>query len=369
MSEANYRAFNFNAGPSALPLEVLETAQKELVNFQDTGMSIMELSHRSPEYEAVHNAAINRLKKLYSIPENYEVLFVQGGASTQFATIPMNFLQAGTRASYIMTGSWSEKAIKEAKLFGDTKELASSKLDQYRYIPQVIASDIDGTDAYIHLTSNNTIYGTQWHQFPNIGDIPLIADMSSDIMSKPIDIEKFDLIYAGTQKNLGPSGVTVVIIKKELLQKANSTISTMFNFNTHADKNSLYNTPPTFGIYMLGEVLKWIEKQGGLQTIAKQNAEKASYIYDTIDNSNGFYMGHAEKDSRSLMNITFNLQSEELEKQFLTEAKEAGFVGLNGHRSIGGCRASTYNAVTKEACVALSTFMKEFQQKNNGERA
>src|SRR5690625_1158566 len=238
MSEANYRAFNFNAGPSALPLEVLETAQKELVNFQDTGMSIMELSHRSPEYEAVHNAAINRLKKLYSIPENYEVLFVQGGASTQFATIPMNFLQAGTRASYIMTGSWSEKAIKEAKLFGDTKELASSKLDQYRYIPQVTSSDIDGTDAYIHLTSNNTIYGTQWHQFPNIGDIPLIADMSSDIMSKPIDIEKFDLIYAGTQKNLGPSGVTVVIIKKELLQKANSTIPTMFNFNTHADKNS-----------------------------------------------------------------------------------------------------------------------------------
>src|SRR5699024_6883195 len=231
-----------------------------------------------------------------------------------------------------------EKAIKEAKLFGDTKELASSKLDQYRYIPQVTSSDIDGTDAYIHLTSNNTIYGTQWHQFPNIGDIPLIADMSSDIMSKPIDIEKFDLIYAGTQKNLGPSGVTVVIIKKELLQKANSTIPTMFNFNTHADKNSLYNTPPTFGIYMLGEVLKWIEKQGGLQTIAKQNAEKASYIYDTIDNSNGFYMGHAEKDSRSLMNITFNLQSEELEKQFLTEAKEAGFVGLNGHRSIGGCR-------------------------------
>lgn len=364
MTEAHKRAFNFNAGPSALPLEVLETAQKELVNFQGTGMSIMELSHRSPEYDAVHNQAMDRLKKLYAIPANYEVLFIQGGASTQFATIPMNFLQKNSEASYIMTGSWSEKALKEALLFGDAKELASSKADQYRYIPKIKVENINQSSSYVHLTSNNTIYGTQWHQFPNTGDIPLIADMSSDIMSKPIDMEKFDLIYAGAQKNLGPSGVTVVIIKKDLLNKANKHIPSMFDYNTHAEKNSLYNTPPTFGIYMLGEVLKWIEGQGGLQAIAERNEEKANLIYNAIDNSNGFYVGHAEKASRSLMNITFNLQEVELEKKFLQEAKAAGFVGLNGHRSIGGCRASTYNAVTKEACIALSTFMQEFQQKN-----
>lgn len=364
MTVENARAFNFNAGPSALPLEVLETAQKELVNFKGTGMSVMELSHRSPEYEAVHNEAIQRLKALYEIPKDYEVLFIQGGASTQFATIPMNFLQKNARASYIMTGSWSEKAIKEAALFGNVNELASSKTDQYRYIPEIATTDLEEKDAYIHLTSNNTIYGTQWKSFPDTGSIPLIADMSSDVMSKPIDIEKFDLIYAGAQKNLGPSGVTVVIIKKDLLEKGNQNIPTMFNFNTHAEKNSLYNTPPTFGIYMLGEVLKWMEAQGGLKAIAQRNEEKAGYIYDAIDNSNGFYVGHAEKDSRSLMNITFNLQDEQLEKKFLQEAKMAGFVGLNGHRSIGGCRASTYNAVTKEACLALNKFMLDFQQQN-----
>lgn len=364
MTVENKRAFNFNAGPSALPLAVLEKAQSELVNFQGTGMSIMELSHRSAEYEAVHNEAIERLKSLYNIPENYEVLFIQGGASTQFATIPMNFLTADKQARYIMTGSWSEKAIKEATLFGNANELASSKEEQYRHIPAISATDINEDDAYIHLTSNNTIYGTQWHTFPDTKNVPLIADLSSDIMSKPIDIQKFDMIYAGAQKNLGPSGVTVIIIKKDLLEKANDNIPTMFKYKTHAEKNSLYNTPPTFGIYMLGEVLKWIEDQGGLDAVAKHNEEKAALIYDVIDNSNGFYSGHAKVDSRSLMNITFNLKNEELEKQFLEEAKQAGFVGLNGHRSVGGCRASTYNAVPYEACKSLSDLMIEFMKRN-----
>lgn len=365
MTVENQRAFNFNAGPSALPLDVLEKAQKELVNFRGTGMSVMELSHRSPAYDAVHNQAIHRLKTLYQIPDNYDVLFLQGGASSQFANIPMNFLSEDKKASYLMTGSWSEKAIKEAKLFGQVKEAASSKEDQYRYIPNVTQSDLDQTDAYVHMTSNNTIYGTQWQEYPDTGQIPLIADMSSDIMSKPIEIEKFDMIYAGAQKNLGPSGVTIAIIKKELLDKVNSNIPTIYNYNTHADKNSLYHTPPTFGIYMLGEVLHWIENQGGLEELAKRNEEKAGYIYKAIDESNGFYSGHAQKDSRSLMNITFRLSNEELEKQFLAEAKEAGFVGLNGHRSVGGCRASTYNAVPMEVCKALSLFMNRFKEKHS----
>ena len=364
MGTTNNRAYNFNAGPSALPLEVLEKAQKELVNFNGTGMSIMEMSHRSKDYEAVHNEAIARLKKLYAIPENYEVLFLQGGASLQFTMVPMNFLQEGKKASYILTGVWSEKALKEAKLFGEPVISASSKENQYRNIPTSNEIKFDSDDAYVHLTSNNTIYGTAWRDFPDTGDVPLIVDMSSDIFSKAVDVSKFALIYAGAQKNLGPSGVTVVIIRKDLLEKENTNIPTMLKYSTHADANSLYNTPPTFGIYMLGEVLKWIEDQGGVPAIERNNVEKAGLIYDVIDNSNGFYKGHATEDSRSLMNITFRIADEELEKQFLAEAKEAGFVGLNGHRSVGGCRASTYNAVPFEACKALADFMVEFQKKH-----
>ncbi|MFC5464111.1 3-phosphoserine/phosphohydroxythreonine transaminase [Lederbergia graminis] len=358
------RTYNFNAGPSALPLEVLEKAQKELVDFRGNGMSVMELSHRSATFEEVHNEAISRLKNLFSIPDNYEILFLQGGASLQFSMIPMNFLQSGQQAAYIMTGSWSEKAIKEAKLFGEPYEVASTKDENYNRIPSLSELNFHDNDAYVHLTSNNTIYGTQWQEFPDTGDVPLIADMSSDIMSKPVDVSKFGIIYAGAQKNLGPSGVTVVIIRKDLIEKGNQQVPTMLKYSTHSKSNSLYNTPPTFGIYMLGEVLRWVEENGGLEAIEKKNTEKAKLIYDVIDESNGFYKGHAEKDSRSLMNITFNLQSEELEKKFLAEAKARGFVGLNGHRSVGGCRASTYNAVPYEACKALADLMKEFQQAN-----
>jgi len=358
------RAYNFNAGPSALPLEVLERAQQQLVNFRDSGMSIMEMSHRSAIFDEVHNEAIALLKKLYAIPENYEVLFLQGGASLQFTMIPMNFLQADQKASYVLSGSWAEKAFKEAKLFGTPVEAASTKENQYRSIPALADIHFNEEDAYVHITSNNTIYGTQWKEYPETGNVPLVADMSSDILSKPIDISKFGLIYAGAQKNLGPSGVTVVIIRKDLLEKENKNIPTMLKYTTHADSNSLYNTPPTFGIYMLGEVLKWVESKGGIAEIAKHNEVKAKVIYDAIDNSNGFYKGHATPESRSLMNITFRVADEELEKQFLAEAKAAGFIGLNGHRSVGGCRASTYNAVPLEACEALRDFMVAFQQKH-----
>ncbi|MGE7841061.1 3-phosphoserine/phosphohydroxythreonine transaminase [Lysinibacillus sp. NPDC093712] len=358
------RAYNFNAGPSALPLEVLENAQQQLVNFRNSGMSIMEMSHRSAIFDEVHNEAIALLKKLYAIPENYEVLFLQGGASLQFTMVPMNFLQADKKASYVLSGSWAEKAFKEAKLFGTPVEAASTKENKYRNIPALSDIQFNEDDAYVHITSNNTIYGTQWKEFPETGNVPLVADMSSDILSKPVDISKFGIIYAGAQKNLGPSGVTVVIIRKDLLEKANKDIPTMLKYTTHTDGNSLYNTPPTFGIYMLGEVLKWVDAKGGVEAIAKLNEAKAQVIYDAIDNSNGFFTGHATPESRSLMNITFRVADEELEKQFLAEAKAAGFIGLNGHRSVGGCRASTYNAVPLETCEALRDFMVAFQQKH-----
>ncbi|GAX91873.1 3-phosphoserine/phosphohydroxythreonine transaminase [Effusibacillus lacus] len=359
-----HRAYNFNAGPSALPLPVLQKAQEELVDFRGSGMSVMELSHRSALYEEVHNEAISLLKELYGIPEEYHVLFLQGGASLQFSMVPMNFLPADKKAGYVMTGAWAEKALAEAKLIGEVFEAASTKEEAYRRIPQFDELKYEAGTAYLHLTSNNTIYGTQWTDFPDTGDVPLIADMSSDILCKPVDVSKFALIYAGAQKNLGPSGVTVVILRPDMLERASKNLPTMLRYATHVKNNSLYNTPPTFGIYMLGEVLKWVKTMGGTRELERLNREKANLIYDAIDNSNGFYRGHAEPGSRSLMNITFRLQSEELEKKFLADAKKEGFVGLNGHRSVGGCRASAYNAVPREACQALRDFMIRFQTEN-----
>lgn len=364
MNQLVQRAYNFNAGPSALPLAVLEKAQQELIDFRGTGMSVMELSHRSAAYEEVHNQAISLLKEMLSIPDDYEVLFLQGGASLQFSMVPMNFLKPEQKAGYVMTGSWSEKAFSEAKLFGNPYQVASTKDSQYRRIPQFDELQYSPTDAYVHLTSNNTIYGTQWRDFPHTGDVPLIADMSSDIFSKPFDVSKFAMIYAGAQKNLGPSGVTVAIIRKDMIEKANSNIPTMLKYSIHSKNNSLYNTPPTFGIYMLGEVLNWVKGLGGINEISNRNETKANLIYDAIDQSNGFYIGHAEIESRSLMNITFRLKDEELEKKFLAEAKKEGFIGVNGHRSVGGCRASTYNAVPYETCKAFSEFMIQFQATN-----
>jgi phosphoserine aminotransferase len=358
------RAYNFNAGPAAIPLEVLKKAQAELLDFNGSGMSIMELSHRGKDYEAVHQKAIQLLKELLNIPADYEVLFLQGGASLQFAMIPLNFLPAGKKAGYVMTGSWAEKAYSEAKLQGDVYEVASTKDTTYNRIPGKDEWKIDADTAYVHITSNNTIIGTQWQAFPDTGNIPLVADMSSDILSRPLDVSKFSLIYAGAQKNLGPSGVTLVIVKKSFLEQANTKLPTMLRYSTHVKENSLYNTPPTFGIYVMGLVFNWVNENGGLAALEKRNKEKAALIYDTIDASGGFYKGHAVKDSRSLMNITFRLASEELEKKFLDDAKKAKFVGLNGHRSVGGCRASAYNAVPYEACAALKDFMVKFQKDN-----
>lgn len=360
------RAYNFNAGPTALPLEVLEQAQEELVNYQGTGMSVMEMSHRSKTYEEIHQEAINLIRELLKVPEHYHILFLQGGASLQFGMVPLNFISSGGTASYILTGSWSEKALKEAKRIGNVTVAASTEEENYRRIPEQDEIRIDADAAYVHLTSNNTIFGTQWTHFPDTRQIPLIADMSSDILSRPIDVSCFQLIYAGAQKNLGPSGVTLVIIDPQLVEKEAADIPLFLKYSTHIKANSLYNTPPTYSIYMLGLVMKWVKKQGGVEAMAQRNQEKAALIYDVIDRSEGFYRGHAEKESRSLMNITFRLASEELEKKFLEEAKAEGFVGLNGHRSVGGCRASLYNAVPLESCQALRDFMLHFQNKYSG---
>lgn len=364
MSTSPARAFNFNAGPSALPLPALEKAQSELLNYHGTGMSVMELSHRSKEYEEIHNGAISLLRELLNIPSDYQVLFLQGGASLQFSMVPMNFLTEGKKAAYVLTGSWSEKAQKEADKIGLTYAAASSKEKNYRCIPTFEELVYQPDTAYLHITSNNTIFGTQWHSFPDTDGIPLVADMSSDILSKPLDVGKFSLIYAGAQKNLGPSGVTVVIIKQSLLEQARKGLATMLSYSTHADNNSLYNTPPCYSIYILRLVLEYVKQQGGIGVIEKRNQEKAALIYSAIDNSGGFYRGHAEESSRSFMNITFRLADEQLEKKFLQEAKQEGFVGLNGHRSVGGCRASLYNAVPYEACQALREFMERFQRLN-----
>ena len=303
------RAYNFNAGPAALPEWVLQEAKEHWLNFNDTGMSLMELSHRSADYEAVHNEAKELLTSLLSIPDNYEILFLQGGASLQFTMIPMNLLPKNQTAYYALTGIWSEKALKEASKLGNTAISISSKNENYSYIPNSEQIEVPKDAAYLHITSNNTIYGTQWSSYPTNVSVPLIADMSSDILSTPIDVSKFGLIYAGAQKNLGPSGVTVVIIRKDLI-KEDAALPTMLSFHTHAKNNSLFNTPPTLAIYLLSLVLKWVKKQGGVEGIAAINNEKAKHLYDVIDQSNGFYRGHAEETSRSKMNVTFTLQSE-----------------------------------------------------------
>lgn len=357
------RALNFNAGPAALPESVLLEAQKNMLNFNGTGMGVMELSHRSKPYEEVHQQAKALLKQLLSIPDNYEVLFLQGGASLQFSMIPMNLLKEDKVGCYVLSGAWSDKALKEAQKVGRTVVVASSKEQGYKDIPEFNGANIDSNAAYVHITSNNTIFGTQWQSFPDV-NVPLIADMSSDILSRPFNVENFGLIYAGAQKNLGPSGVTVVIIRKDLLELSDDHLPTMLNYQIQAKNDSLYNTPPTLAIYLLKLVLEWAVGQGGVEKLAQINEAKAKILYDVIDESEGYYIGYAGKNSRSRMNVTFNLQSEELNKAFLSQAKEAGFVGVNGHRSVGGCRASIYNAVPIENVEKLAQFMKQFKVNN-----
>jgi len=359
------RVYNFNPGPALLPEPVLKEVQENLLALPGVGMSILEISHRSSTFENILNETIENLRKLANIPQNYKILFLGGGASLQFSMVPLNLMPPKNKADYIVTGSWSKKAVKEAKRVGTVNIAASTEEENFKRIPRQEELKLDPDAAYVHYTSNNTIYGTEWNYIPDVGNVPLVCDMSSDIFSYPFDITKFGLIYAGAQKNLGPAGVTVVIIREDLLERSQDSLHTMLNYKIHAENNSLYNTPPVFGIYIVGLVVKWLLSLGGLEAIAKINDEKASLIYDAIDNSNGFYRGHAEKDSRSKMNITFRLPDEELEKKFVKEATEKGLVGLKGHRSVGGLRASVYNAFPIEGAKALVEFMKEFQQKNS----
>lgn len=353
--------YNFNPGPAILPRPVLEQAQAELLDYNGTGMSIMEMSHRAEEYEAINAGAQARLKRLLGLDDDYSVLFVQGGASQQFAAVPMNFLTEGRTADYILTGTWSEKARDEAVKLGQVHIAASTQAEQYRRIPKLEEIRLSERPAYVHMTSNNTIWGTQWAWWPGVGDAPLVADMSSDILSRPLDASRFGLIYAGAQKNLGPAGVTVVIARTAWLETAPKTVPTILRYATHAKSSSLYNTPPVFAVYLLNLTLGWIEEQG-LDCIDARNREKAQLIYDAIDASGGYYRGHAEPDSRSLMNATFRLPTEEDEKVFVRDATEAGFIGLAGHRSVGGVRVSMYNAMTVEGCAALAGFMADFAQ-------
>ncbi|OGF66387.1 MAG: phosphoserine transaminase [Candidatus Fischerbacteria bacterium RBG_13_37_8] len=355
------RKYNFNPGPAVLPEEALKKAQADLLDFNKTGMSIMEISHRSKDFEAVINGAESKLRSFFGIPDNYSILFLQGGASLQFGMVPMNLLKGG-KADYINTGSWAKKAIKEAKLFGSVNIAGSSEDAKFTYIPEKLTFSPDAE--YVHLTSNETIEGTQWAKFPDTGNIPLIADMSSDILSRRIDVSKFGLIYAGAQKNIGPAGVTVVIIRNDLIEKSADNLVTMLSYKTHAKEKSLYNTPPCFAIYIVKLVMDWIEEKGGLAGIEETNNKKAKLLYDAIDGSNGYYKGTANAKDRSKMNVTFRLPSEALEEKFINESKAAGLIGLKGHRSVGGCRASIYNALTLEGVKALVDFMEKFAVSN-----
>jgi phosphoserine aminotransferase len=358
------RIYNFNPGPAALPLSVLEEIQESFLNFKGTGMSVVEMSHRSKEFEAVLNDAVARTKRLLKLDERYQVVFIQGGASLQFAMIPMNLLADGRSADYVDTGTWSTNAIKEARILDKPIKVAASSADkQFTYIPKNISFNPDA--AYVHITSNNTIRGTQWAAFPDTQGVPIVADMSSDIMSRPVDCSRFGLIYAGAQKNIGPAGVCMVIIRDDLLKRVPEKLPAMLKYTTYTSKNSLYNTPPAFSIYAVQLVLKWLEETvGGLDRMAAVNQKKAGLVYACLDASGGFYRGTVEKDSRSLMNLTFRLPNEELEKRFLDEALKAGLAGLKGHRSVGGCRASLYNAVPLEGVESLVGFMQAFAARN-----
>lgn len=360
------RVINFNAGPAGLPLAALERAQKEFLDFEGTGMSIMEHSHRGKDYEKVHNEAIALLTDLLAIPADYQVLLMQGGASAQFALIPMNLLPAGKSADYVNTGTWAKKAFSEAKIVGKAR-LAGNVEEAdgtCKRIPKASELDWDANAAYAHICSNNTIMGTQFQEFPDTGAVPLICDMSSDILWKPIDVSKFGMIYAGAQKNIGPSGVTLVIAKKSLIEGGREDIPKIFRYKEHAKENSLLNTAPTFAIYMMRNVLQIVKEQGGLAAMEKRNREKGALIYGMIDENPDFFRGPVEKESRSFMNPVFRLPTEALEGKMVSDAQKAGFVGIKGHRSVGGIRISQYNAVTPDQVAKFVEFAKGFAKAN-----
>ncbi|MGC8863339.1 MAG: 3-phosphoserine/phosphohydroxythreonine transaminase [Armatimonadota bacterium] len=356
------RVYNFNAGPAALPLPVLERAQAELLDLGGSGMSVMEMSHRSKEYAAINEEAEANVRKLLGVPDDYAVLFLQGGASLQFAMIPMNLRRPGKAADYVDTGSWSSKAIKEAKTSGAVNVIWSGKDESYMRAPRPDELQFTPGAEYVHICSNETIGGIRYPVFPRT-EAPLVADMSSEIMSRVIDVSQFGLIYAGAQKNIGPSGLALVIIRKDLLERCPPEVGIFLRYSTHAEEKSLYNTPNTWAVYILKLVTEWMETLGGVAGIQKINEKKAQTLYDVLDSSD-FWRAPADKESRSIMNVVWRLPSEELEEQFVSEAKKAGMVGLKGHRSVGGLRASIYNAVGQEAVDALVAFMKEFERKH-----
>lgn len=358
------RVFNFNPGPCTLPLDVLKIVQDEFLDYHGTGMSIIESSHRSPEFDEINNQAMALAKEVLGLDDSYKILFLTAGASMQFAMIPFNFLPEGKVGAYVDTGTWSSKAIKEANIIGKAHVAASSKDKGYSFIPKQADLDIPSDAAYFHITTNNTIKGTQYHYIPETGGIPLFADMSSDICSRTWDYKKYDLIYAGAQKNLGPAGVTFVAMKNDFLDKCKDGNASLLDYRTQAGKDSLYNTPPCFAIYIVKLVFEWVKNQGGLAAIEKINQQKKDAVYGVIDNNPDYFKGTAEKDSRSWMNVTLRLPSEDLEKKFIAEAKAKGLVGLKGHRSVGGIRVSLYNAMTVEGAQAVAQFMEDFKKAN-----
>jgi phosphoserine aminotransferase len=357
------RAFNFNAGPAALPLPVLERIREELLDYAGTGMSVMELSHRSPEFEAINHAAEQNLRTLLAIPEDYAIIFLQGGGSLQFSMVPMNLALPGKPVDVLHTGAWTAKAIGELKKGVPHNIAASTETEKFVRVPRADEIKHSPDASYTYLCTNNTIEGTQYHALPPSA-APLVADMSSDIASRPIDVSKFGLVFAGAQKNLGPSGVTVVIVRKDLAERADKNLPTLLQYRTHIKEKSLYHTPPTFAVYTLGLVTEWMESEGGLAGVQKRNEAKAKLLYDTIDTSNGFYRCPVEKSSRSLMNVVFRIAGgdEAIEKEFAKGAAAANLVGTPGHRSVGGMRISLYNAVGLDAVEALVSYMREFQR-------
>ncbi len=361
---SNERVYNFSAGPSMLPLDVMEDVAANLTNHKGSGQSVMEMSHRSKEFEAILNEAEQNFRKLLNIPDNYKVLFLQGGGTLQFAMVPMNLLRKSKKADYVVTGTWATKAAEEAMKFGDIKIVASSKDKTFTYIPKLERKDFRPDADYVHITFNNTIYGSHYPYIPDTGDIPLVADMSSCILSEEFDVNKFGLIYAGAQKNIAPAGVTIVIIRDDLIGYAAPDCPTYLDYKIHADNGSMYNTPPCFNIYVAGEVFKSILAKGGIKTMVEFDNIKAKKLYDFIDNST-MYKCPVNKEDRSIMNVVFVIGNEELEKKFVSEAKADGLINLGGHRSIGGMRASIYNAMPMEGVDALIAFMKEFEQKNS----
>ena len=355
------RVFNFSAGPAVLPLPVLEEVRRDLLALPGVGMSVMEISHRSRMFESILDAAIDNIRALAGVPDHYRILMLQGGASLQFSMVPMNLLAAGATADYIDTGSWSSNAITEASRLGTINVAASSKADKYVRVPSPDELQLTPGAAYVHMTSNNTIFGTEWKAVPEVGAAPLVCDASSDVFSRPVDLSRFGLIYAGAQKNLGAAGVTLVILREDLLERSAATLPSMLSYKVQADNNSLYNTPNTFGIYLLGLTVQWLRAQGGLEAMAAANQRKAGKLYAEIDRT-GFYSGVARAADRSLMNVTFRLSNQELEAAFVTKATASGLDGLKGHRSVGGMRASVYNAFPEEGVDALVDFMREFER-------